>query len=69
MKINETFDSLWDNGNQDRLNYDKTESPSELTTKLLSYTELNNGSNSLFDSVLSFFKDQIKKYSNAPKVA
>ena len=69
MKINETFDSLRGNGNQDRLNYDKTESPSELTTKLLSHTELNNGSDSLSDSVLSFFKDQIKKYSNAPKVA
>ena len=40
----------------------------EVLDFLSSYIALNNGSDSLSDSVLSFFKDQIKKYSNAPKI-
>ena len=41
----------------------------EVLDFVCSYIALNNGSDSLSDSILSFFKDQIKKYSNAPKVA
>lgn len=52
-RINETFDSLWGNRNQGGLNYDRTESPSELTTKLLSYIGNIDDSENRLSSIIS----------------
>ena len=52
-RINETFDSLWGNRNQGGLNYDRTESPSELTAKLLSYIGNIDDSENRLSSIIS----------------
>ena len=55
--------------NSAKVEFANTNNMTEVLDFLCSYIALNNGSDSLSDSVLSFFKDQVKKYSNAPKVA
>lgn len=55
--------------NSAKVEFANTANMMEVLDFLCSYIALNNGSDSLSDSVLSFFKDQVKKYSNAPKVA
>lgn len=54
--------------NSARVEFANTNNMKEVLDFLCSYIALNNGSDSLSDSVLSFFKDQVKKYSNAPKI-
>ena len=54
--------------NSARVEFGNTNNMKEVLDFLSSYIALNNGSDSLSDSVLSFFKDQVKKYNNAPKV-
>ena len=53
VRVNETFDSLWGNRNQGGLNYDRTESPSELTSKLLSYIGNVDDSENRLSSIIS----------------
>ena len=55
--------------NSARVEFNNTDNMKELLDFLSSYIALNNGSDSLSDSVLSFFKDQIKRYEKAPRVS
>lgn len=55
--------------NSAKVEFANTNNMEEVLDFLCSYIALNNGSDNLSDSILSFFKDQIKKYSNAPKIA
>lgn len=55
--------------NSAKAEFKNTNNMEEVLDFVCSYIALNNGSDSLSDSILSFFKDQIKKYDNAPKVA
>ena len=54
--------------NSTKIEFANTANMKEVLDFLTSYIALNNGSDSLSNSVLSFFKDQVKKYSNAPKI-
>lgn len=55
--------------NAARIDFNSVSNMDEVLDFLYSYIALNNGSDSLSDSVLNFFKDQVKKYDKAPRVA
>lgn len=55
--------------NSAKAEFENTNNMEEVLDFVCSYIALNNGSDGLSDSILSFFKDQVRKYSNAPEVA